>query len=230
MLIIEKDVIEARLESPAILQFLKRSSSEISMTLRFFIPVLCFVLTTIPTNPLAQHHRHQGAPTPYAGFESRTIKSLSSADIQELRLGGGWGLALPAELNGVPGPAHLLELKNELGLSARQVARISAIYEKMKSEAIAAGKRFIAAERAINKAFARGGLDENQLRSLIDRSEAARAQLRLIHLSRHLLTPRLLTAEQIEQYKVLRGYVADPCARIPEGHNAEMWRRHNKCN
>ena len=44
--------------------------------------------------------------------------------IAELEAGSGWGLALPAELNGRPGPAHLLELKEALGLSPEQVAAI----------------------------------------------------------------------------------------------------------
>jgi len=28
---------------------------------------------------------------------------------------------------------------------------------------------------------------------------------------------------------MLRGYGGDPCANVPAGHNAEMWRRHNNC-
>lgn len=39
----------------------------------------------------------------------------------------GWGLALPAELSGQPGAAHLLELRDELGLSDAQVTAITVI-------------------------------------------------------------------------------------------------------
>ena len=56
-------------------------------------------------------------PSPYVGQDTRPIKSLSADDILELRRGGGWGLAKAAELNGMPGPAHLLELKDEIPLS-----------------------------------------------------------------------------------------------------------------
>ena len=52
-----------------------------------------------------------------------------------MRRGAGWGLALAAELNGVPGPAHLLELKDQIGLSAEQVRAIEEIFAQMKSEA-----------------------------------------------------------------------------------------------
>ncbi|NBS95027.1 MAG: hypothetical protein EBT08_02540 [Betaproteobacteria bacterium] len=54
-------------------------------------------------------------------MQSRAIKSLSDSDIQELRWDGGWGLALPAELNGMPGPVHLLELKDQIPLATDQV-------------------------------------------------------------------------------------------------------------
>lgn len=86
-------------------------------------PVLALALAlSLSTEPvLAQQHDHGGghnaAASPYAGLETRAIKSLSDADIETLRQGGGWGLALAAELNGVPGPAHLLELKDEIGLA-----------------------------------------------------------------------------------------------------------------
>ncbi len=80
----------------------------------------------VATPTLAQHQDHQTAQS-YAGFEAREIKGLSADDIAELRAGGGWGLALPAELDGRPGPAHLLELKGSLDLDPGQVAAIEAI-------------------------------------------------------------------------------------------------------
>jgi len=176
---------------------------------------------------IAQTHGH----SPYAGLESREIKSLSDTDLEDLRLGRGWGLALAAELNGVPGPAHLLEVQAELGLDAGQVAAIEDIFATMQAEAQEAGERFIAAEAAIEAAFRDGDMTPDALRDLIDASAAARAELRFIHLSRHLETPPLLTADQIARYNDLRGYgAADPCDAVPEGHDATMWRRHNGCD
>lgn len=173
---------------------------------------------------------HSGHTSPYAGVETRAIKSLSGTDLKELRRGGGWGLALAAELNGVPGPAHLLELRDKIPLSADQIVTIQQIFNEMQSEAIAAGARLIAAEEAIEAAFRAADLDDAPLRALIAEAESARAELRFIHLSRHLSTPPLLSADQIARYNTLRGYGVDPCANIPAGQNAEMWRRHNKCS
>ena len=51
--------------------------------------------------------------SPYAGQEAREIPTLSEEDIRQLQDGEGWGLAKAAELNGVPGPAHLLEIADQ---------------------------------------------------------------------------------------------------------------------
>ena len=112
----------------------------------------------------------------YEGFETREIKSLSEQDIEELRRGGGWGLALPAELNGQPGPAHLLELQEELNLSKEQVEAISSIIDEMRTAAIVAGEHFIASETALSNAFADSGLSEETLRGLLAESAAACCQ------------------------------------------------------
>ena len=181
-----------------------------------------------PISALAQDH---AAHSSYAGFEAREIKSMSDAELDDLRRSAGWGLASSAELNGVPGPAHLLELKDQIGLSADQVSAIETIFAAMQSEAQDAGVRFIEAEAAIEAAFRAGNLEQQQLRALIETSAAAQAELRYIHLVRHLETPPLLSQEQIAQYNALRGYgESDPCIAVPEGHNPEMWRRHNNCD
>lgn len=179
----------------------------------------------------AQAQTPHNAPVaaPYAGLQTREIKSLSADDIAELRRGGGWALALPAELNAVPGPAHLLELRDQLGLTADQTAKIEAMFARMRTEAQAAGERFIRAEADIEAAFRAGGVPAERLRALIDAAGAARNELRFVHLSRHSETLPLLTQAQIESYKALRGYAADPCANVPPGHDAAMWLRHNSC-
>ncbi len=166
----------------------------------------------------------------YAGQEQRAIKSLSPDDISELRSGAGWGLAKAAELNGVPGPAHLLELKDEIPLSTEQVAAIEAIYADMKAKAIVQGERLIAQERELEAYFQSRAINDETLRSSLAAISETRRELRYTHLATHLKTPELLTEEQIAKYNKLRGYgAADPCANVPTGHDAAMWRRHNDC-
>ena len=156
-----------------------------------------FVLLPLISN--AQDHAHGNHKAPYAGFETREIKSLSTHDLEELRRGGGWGLALPAELNGLPGPAHLLELQEQLELSTEQVQQISSMFEEMREAAVTAGERFVAAEAALSNAFAEPSLSQERLRILLGDAATARAELRFIHLSRHLSTPEILSESQIKK-------------------------------
>ncbi|MCP5036347.1 MAG: hypothetical protein GY945_01975 [Rhodobacteraceae bacterium] len=189
------------------------------------LPILFAVLMAVVGTPALTETNHQ----PYKGFEDRDIASLSPKDIEELQSGAGWGLALPAELNGYPGPAHVLELQAELELTPSQVSETRAIYDAMKLEAVTAGNALIQAERHLDQGFKTDGLMPDKLRKLIAAAEDARADLRYIHLSRHLLTVDVLSAEQSSRYSELRGYKADLCQSVPDGHNADMWRRHNGC-
>ena len=165
----------------------------------------------------------------YVGEEHRSIKSLSADDIRELSEGGGWGLAKAAELNGVPGPAHILEMASAIELTPTQQAEIQEIYEQMKSEAISLGNQLIQLEATLNTYFADGSINQAILEQSLQDIERVRAQLRLAHLSAHLQTPNILTPEQISLYNELRGYSQDPCANVPKGHNAAMWKKHNGC-
>ena len=75
--------------------------------------VVAFTIVTITFNTTstiaASGHEYKSK---YIGQERREIKSLSNDDIKELRAGAGWGLAKAAELNGLPGPKHILEMKS----------------------------------------------------------------------------------------------------------------------
>jgi hypothetical protein len=64
------------------------------------------------------------------------------------------GLALAAELNGYPGPSHVLELAAELELSADQRAKIKMLFDSMKAEAVPLGSRLIEQEADLDKQFA----------------------------------------------------------------------------
>src|ERR1700704_6854479 len=94
------------------------------------------------------------AQTPYAGMQTRSIKALSDQQIADLGAGRGMGLALAAELNGYPGPSHVLELADRLELSADQRARVQTLFDSMKSEALAVGARLLEQEAELDQQFA----------------------------------------------------------------------------
>jgi hypothetical protein len=143
---------------------------------------------------------------PYAGQQDRAVSTLSADDIGALRAGEGWGLAKPAELNGVPGPAHVLELADELALTDTQHREIRAIFERMQAAAIEAGEAYIAAEQALDAGFVNGEMTPQRLSERLDASARALAALRQVHLSAHLETAPLLTRHQTMTYNRLRGY------------------------
>jgi hypothetical protein len=153
---------------------------------------------------VAQHHQHH--PQPYAGQQQRAVKALSPQQVADLEAGRGMGLALAAELNGYPGPLHVLELKDKLGLSAGQAQRVQDLYDSMKAEAIAAGEVLISAEVALDRGFAEGGMTPEKLSDLTARAGVAQGRLRAVHLKYHLTTSDLLTDAQKRRYAELRGY------------------------
>ena len=89
--------------------------------------------------------------SPYAGQEQRTIKALSDREISDLTEGRGLGLAKAAELNGYPGPMHVLELADSLGLSDQQRVKVQELFAAMKAEAIPLGEKLIAQEADLDK-------------------------------------------------------------------------------
>jgi hypothetical protein len=91
------------------------------------IPLLTAALLLTAAVALAQ--------TPYAGLQRRAIKALSDNQVSDLQAGRGMSLALAAELNGYPGPAHVLELADKLDLSADQRTRVQQLFDSMKAEA-----------------------------------------------------------------------------------------------
>ena len=170
--------------------------------MKSLIPAILVFLLTLPAWA-NEEHVHS---SPYAGQQTREIKSLSPDDVSELQKGGGWGLAKAAELNGMPGPSHVLKMKRELGLTADQEALTRNIFEKMRHEAIAAGKRLIAEEMLLEVGFRERSLDRDSLRDRLRGIELSRSNLRYIHLAAHLEMFRVLDEHQIKRYNALRGY------------------------
>jgi acyl-CoA thioesterase-1 len=145
-------------------------------------------------------------PSPYAAHASREIKALSPEDIARLRAGEGMGLALAAELNHYPGPRHLLELGDSLGLSAEVLARVRRIRDAMTGRARALGERIVALESELDRRFAGRAIDAAEVARRAEEIGRLQGTLRGVHLAAHLEVAALLTADQIRRYDVLRGY------------------------
>jgi len=166
------------------------------------------VIVLFAGSAAAQEHQHKHGQ-PYAGMQARAVKALSDQQIADLRAGRGMGLALAAELNGYPGPLHVLELADRLGLSSDQRRQVQRLYDAMKTEAIATGEQLIHAETALDRAFKDRSITAERLTELSTAIGRHQGALRAVHLKYHLTTAELLTADQSRRYAELRGYSKD---------------------
>ena len=128
------------------------------------------------------------------------------------------GLALAAELNGYPGPSHVLELSDKLALSATQKERIQKLFDSMKAESTPIGARLIEQEGALDRQFANRSITSDALQDATLKIGLTQAELRNAHLKYHLETAQILSPEQMKQYADLRGYNPDTPARHHRMH------------
>ena len=162
----------------------------------------------------------QEAVSPYAGEEGRTIKALSAEQIADLEAGKGMGYAMAAELNHYPGPRHVLDMADALGLDAETIRKTEALFDAMQTAARKFGERIIEAERQLDQAFVERTIAETRLTELTRRIAELEGELRNIHLAAHLEMTRLLTPKQIHAYDQMRGYGGgETHEHDPSGHS-----------
>ena len=167
--------------------------------------------------------------SPYAGQELRDIKSLSDDDIQSLQNGTGeafGGMAKLAELNGYPGPRHVLDMASELQLTDRQKMEIEHIYQNMSNNAKSIGAAIIDIEQDMDGAFANKTITQENLKLMLDKSADVYGQLRFVHLSAHFDTIQMLTIEQVQMYNSMRGYDSSSTGNITSTSKDESSSHH----
>jgi len=152
---------------------------------------------------------------PYAGQQARAIKSLSESEVAALLAGKGAGFAKAAELNGYPGPAHVLELAEPLNLDDVQLAATRQLMAAHRSRAEMIGAEAVEAERALDSLFAHKHADAEAVSQATQRIGALLARIRAEHLDTHLTQTALLSHDQVLRYSALRGYVATVSVHAP---------------
>jgi Spy/CpxP family protein refolding chaperone len=146
--------------------------------------------------------------SPYAGQERYDIKSLSPQEVTALLAGQGAGFAKAAELNGYPGPAHVIELADQLALTPKQLQGSQQLMDEHKQRARSLGAELVAAEHALDRLFAERRADAVAVENAAERIALLQGRLRAEHLNTHLLQTAVLSAEQARSYSELRGYAA----------------------
>jgi Spy/CpxP family protein refolding chaperone len=148
--------------------------------------------------------------SPYAAMPGASATGLLPQEVEALTRGEGMALAMAAEVNGYPGPRHVLDEASagKLGLDAGQREAILGLFDRMRDLAQAKGQEILRMEEELATRFRYGHIDEASLAEALDRIGRLRTELRWIHLRTHLETRALLTPEQLARYKIVRGYEA----------------------
>ncbi len=144
------------------------------------------------------------AQCPMHEQHTQAAKSLPAETLTAYRNGTGMGMAMPAEMNGYPGPRHILDLGEQLHLTAGQRARIQTIYDAMHEEAVRLGNEIIDLETKLDHRFADSSMTPQGLQSLTAQIAERQGRLRYVHLRAHLAAKEVLTAEQVLNYMKLR--------------------------
>jgi Spy/CpxP family protein refolding chaperone len=159
------------------------------------------------------HHAGEGTPaadarSPYAAtFDpDAPIRSLSPGQIEQIAAGEGAGYALPAELNGLPGPRHVLDLAGDLRLTPDHQAAVQGIFDEMREAALPAGDRLLSAVMALESDFRADDVAEADIAARVGEVYRLEAELATAHLRAHLRTAALLSPAQRAEYARLRGY------------------------
>jgi hypothetical protein len=140
----------------------------------------------------------------HGGDGSDVLRSLSPEEVRGYREGRGMGLARVAERNQYPGPLHVLELADSLGLTPAQRRAVQASRERMLVRAVPLGHEIVEQEAALEALFRSGDADEAAVRERIEAIGRLQAALRFAHIQAHLEMKQVLTPEQVQVYDRLR--------------------------
>ena len=161
--------------------------------------------TFIPNN---EESAVKATPTPsaYVSLLDSEIRGLDQDTIEGYLTGKGLGQALPAELDGYPGPRHTIDMAEELELTEEQLAQVQALFDDMQSAVIPLGDKYLESVAELELAFREGTITDEYLQSQLENITGIEAQMRYVHLSTHLATIDILSHDQIMQYNMMRGY------------------------
>jgi Spy/CpxP family protein refolding chaperone len=167
------------------------------------------------TNLTASQSSHRAAVIGCAATLLVIVASVVQAqtipsDIESLENSEGAGMASYADLNGYPGPKHILDMQEKLNLSEEQLKDVQSIFEAMKENAQAKGEAIIAKEVELEQLFRLGKATESEAKTLSRTIGTLRGELRAVHLTAHVQAKQVLTKEQVTTYNSIRNNMRQP--------------------
>ena len=175
--------------------------------MKFTNIVLALALAGLPAAAQEVHHdctQMTGSNDAHAAMNK---SGVSDEQRSQYLNGEGMGLAKAAELNHYPGPRHVLDIAEKLGLSPDQLAATRALFEDVHTKAQALGKQILAREDELGALFCEQHADADKVRQLTAEIANLQGQLRALHLTAHVHERGLLSTEQVAKYDALRTYV-----------------------
>ena len=79
----------------------------------------------------------------------------------------------------------------------------------MKAEALPLGAKLLSEEAALDQQFANHSVTAERVKDTTAQIGMTQAELRNTHLKYHLQTVQIITADQMQDYAMLRGYGAE---------------------
>ena len=173
----------------------------------FSIPAALFVAVTLVTSPaVAQdddtgmgkgrgqqmHGQAEGGMQGTGGM----LGGISEQEKEMLLKGGGLGAGMIAMMNGYPGPKHVLEMGDELELTAAQRESIGTIYGKAKAESVQLGTELVEKDEALAALFTSGSVSTKDVEKRSREIGELQGRLRAAHLNAHVQTHAELTPAQ----------------------------------
>lgn len=139
--------------------------------------------------------------------QDQVIRGLTDQEVSGLRQGLGMGRARAAELNGYPGPRHVLDLARagQLSLTPEQARTAQHLFDGMAREAQRLGDLILREERSLEAEFRSGRIGEADLYARARRIAALEGELRAVHLRAHIEMRAALSPPEVQRYDVLRG-------------------------
>jgi len=156
------------------------------------------------------------------GHQGRGHGAMQAREFRNLQQGRGMGMGRVAEVNGYPGPMHVLQHAEALELAEGQIERSRELMSRVKSRAPELGKQIVDAERRLAAMFAEGGINAAEMDALLLEIAKLRAHLRSLHLTAHLDQAAVLTEAQLLKYKELRSAARAEGERRPMRRMSEM--------
>ncbi len=132
------------------------------------------------------------------------LSGVSEQEKEMLLKGGGLGAGMIAMMNGYPGPKHVLEMGDELELTAAQRESIGTIYGKVKAESVKLGTELVEKDEELAALFTSGSVSTKDVEKRSREIGELQGRLRAAHLNAHVQTHAELTPAQLAKLPTMQ--------------------------